>query len=95
MCAGGPDSQMQAAYYSSRMNYANVLGCTTYPCSRYLYPPATPSGSVTYASERERNASLAGFRVAAENEYRLEELLLQVEFKREWVSLASTNSGLL
>uniref|UniRef100_A0A383V7X4 Uncharacterized protein n=1 Tax=Tetradesmus obliquus TaxID=3088 RepID=A0A383V7X4_TETOB len=74
----GPDrSQMAAAYYSMRQNYNNILGCKSYPCTRSgLFPPAS-SSSMTFATEAERNATLAQIWPQAQNEWRLDELLMQ------------------
>lgn len=69
---------MQAAYYASRINYATALGCSSFPCDKYLYPPASPGGSVTWATSADWSAALAVLKAQAEREYMLEELLMQV-----------------
>ena len=75
---GGPDSQMQAAYYAARMNYQSVLGCSSYPCTRSnLYSPS-PQSSYTFASQADRDAVLVTMNDQADKEFALEELLLQV-----------------
>jgi hypothetical protein len=75
---GGPDSQMQAAYYAARMNYQSVLSCSSYPCTRTnLYPPSLQT-SYTLASQGDRDAVLVTLKEQAEKEFAVEELLLQV-----------------
>lgn len=79
--AGGPDGNMQAPYYASRMNYASALACTSFPCTKNLYPPASPSGAVTWQSAGDRDAAVAVIRGQAQREYDLEELLMQLKLR--------------
>lgn len=74
---GGPDARMQAPYYSMRMNYQSLAGCSSYPCSRSNLYGMEPS-SVTLASEADRNALMESILPLAAAEYNLDEQLMQV-----------------
>jgi hypothetical protein len=68
---------LQELLRQQHMCFALFQLCRTYPCTRSgLFPPANPT-SVTFASEAERNATLAQLWPQAQNEWKLDELLMQ------------------
>lgn len=80
---------MQAPYYSMRMNYQALAGCTSYPCSRSNLYGMEPS-SVTLASEADRNALMESILPLAAAEYNLDEQLMQVSQHSWWKHTATT-----
>lgn len=68
---------LQAPYYSMRMNYHGIASCSSYPCTKSpLYQ--MDSGSLTFNTEAERNATLDSVLPWAAAEYNLDEQLMQV-----------------